>query len=181
MTEAIFKGASGKLHRFVATPPDTEFAAVPAVYAFAKPNGRQWIPVFLSRTANLAARMDPAGTRELEAAGIIDSKFGAVTLFRRVGGTEAGRACLRFFKHVETPKFRVSGWSCLGDDLPARRAAIGCMLNRLILLSAGNDAKLAELFAHAEIRRSDCATSGAPVLSADWVLGADNPRLRGTL
>lgn len=58
MTEAIFKGASGKLHRFVATPPDTEFATVPAVYAFAKPNGRQWVPVFLSRTANLAARMD---------------------------------------------------------------------------------------------------------------------------
>lgn len=134
-----------------------------------------------SAAGYLAARMDPAGTRELEAAGVIDSKFGAVTLFRRVGGAEAARACLRFFKHVDAPKFRISGWSCLGDDLPARRAAIGCMLNRLILLTSGNDAKLGELFAHAEIRRSDCATSGAPVLSADWVLGADNPRLRGTL
>ena len=129
----------------------------------------------------LAARMDPAGPRELEAAGIIDSKFGAVTLFRRVGGTEAARACLRFYRHVDEPKFRISGWSCLGDDLPARRAAIGCMLNRLVLLTAGNDAKLAELFAHAEVRRSDCATSAAPALSADWVMGADNPHLRGTL
>jgi len=129
----------------------------------------------------LAARMDPAGPRELEAAGIIDSKFGAVTLFRRVGGTEAARACLRFYRHVEEPKFRLSGWSCLGEDLPARRAAIGCMLNRLVLLTAGNDTKLAELFAHAEVRRSDCAISGAPALSADWVMGADNPHLRGTL
>jgi hypothetical protein len=129
----------------------------------------------------LAARMDPAGPRELEAAGIIDSKFGAVTLFRRVGGTEAARACLRFYRHVDEPKFRLSGWSCLGEDLPARRTAIGCMLNRLILLTAGNDTKLAELFAHAEVRRSDCATSGAPALSADWVMGADNPHLRGTL
>lgn len=134
-----------------------------------------------SAAGYLAARMDPAGARELEAAGIVDSKFGAVTLFRRVGGTEPARACLRFFKHVDAPKFRISGWSCLGDDLPARRAAIGCMLNRLVLLTAGNDAKLAELFAHAEVRRSDCATSGAPALAADWVMGADNPRLRGAL
>ena len=117
----------------------------------------------------------------MEAAGIIDSKFGAVTLFRRVGGTEAARSCLRFYRHVDEPKFRLSGWSCLGEDLPARRTAIGCMLNRLILLTAGNDTKLTELFARAEVRRSDCATSGAPALSADWVTGADNPHLRGAL
>ena len=53
------------------------------------------------------------------------------------------------------------------------------MLNRLILLTAGNDAKLTELFARAEVRRNDCAGSGAPALSADWVMGADNPHLRG--
>jgi hypothetical protein len=134
-----------------------------------------------SAAGYLALRMDPAGARELEAAGIVDSKFGAVTLFRRVGGTEAARSCLRFFKHVDGPKFRLSGWSCLGEDLPARRTAIGCMLNRLILLTAGNDAKLTELFAHAEVRRSDCTTSGAAALSADWVTGADNPHLRGAL
>jgi hypothetical protein len=134
-----------------------------------------------SAAGYLAARMDPAGARELEAAGIIDSKFGPVTLFRRVGGTEAARACLRFYRHVDEPKFRLSGWSCLGEDLPARRTAIGCMLNRLILLTAGNDTKLTELFAHAEVRRSDCATSGATTLSADWVTGTDNPRLRGAL
>jgi hypothetical protein len=132
-----------------------------------------------SAAGYLAARMDPAGARELEAAGIADSKFGPVTLFRRIGGAEASRACLRFYRHVDEPKFRLSGWSCLGDDLPARRAAIGCMLNRLILLTAGNDAKLTELFARAEVRRHDCSASGAPVLSADWVTGTDNPQLRG--
>ena len=134
-----------------------------------------------SAAGYLAARMDPGGARELEAAGIIDSKFGAVTLFRRVGGVEPAHACLRFYKHVEEPKFRLSGWSCLGEDLPARLAEIGCMLNRLVLLAAGNDAKLPQLFAQAELRRSDCSASGAPPLSADWVLGADNPRLRGGL
>ena len=40
--------------------------------------------------AELAARMDPDGARELEAAGVIDSKFGTVTLLRLAG--DAGRA-----------------------------------------------------------------------------------------
>jgi hypothetical protein len=131
-----------------------------------------------SAAGYLAARMDPAGPRELEAAGIADSKFGPVMLFRRTGGPEAAQACLRFYRHVDEPKFRLSGWSCLGDDLPARRTAIGCMLNRLVLLRGGNDAKLAELFARADVRRSDCAGSAVP---ADWVMGTDNPQLRGTL
>lgn len=134
-----------------------------------------------SAAGYLAARMDPAGTREMEAAGVIDSKFGAVTLFRRIGGADPARACLRFFRHIDAPKFRLSGWSCLGEDVPARRAAIGCMLDRLVLLTADNDARLAELFAGAELRRSDCSIAGAPPLSADWVMDADNPRLRGGL
>ena len=37
--------------------------------------------------AELAARIDPDGLHELETAGIIDSKFGAVTLLRVLGGT----------------------------------------------------------------------------------------------
>jgi hypothetical protein len=62
--------------------------------------------------------------------------------------------------------------------LPARRDAIGYILNRLILLSAGNQPKLAELFARAELKRGGCAASAA---SVDWVSGAENLGLRGTL
>jgi hypothetical protein len=129
--------------------------------------------------AEIAARMDPGGLRELEAAGLIDSKFGPVTLLRLISSTDTARACLGFMKRVSDPHVRISGWSCQGDNLPARRAAISCMLNRLTLLGTGNDPKLAELFARAELRRGDCATSAAPVLSADWLTGADNPQLRG--
>jgi hypothetical protein len=129
--------------------------------------------------AGIAARMDPVGVRELEAAGLIDSKFGPVTLLRLTGGADSPRACLGFTKPVSDSNVRISGWSCQGDNLPARRAAISCMLNRLTLLSTGNDPKLAELFARAELRRADCATSAAPPLSADWLMGANNPRLRG--
>jgi hypothetical protein len=131
--------------------------------------------------ADIAARMDPDGALALEAGGLIDSKFGPVVLLRLVGGADDARACLGFTKRIDDPNFHISGWSCLGEDLPARRAAIGCMLNRLMLLTAGNEPKLAELFAHAELRRSDCTATSMPALSADWLTGADNPRLRGAL
>jgi hypothetical protein len=132
--------------------------------------------------ADIAGRMDPDGMRELQAAGVIDSKFGAITLLGLTDSGGGARPCLGFLKGFEQPNVRISGWSCQGDTLPARRAAIGCILDRLILLTAGNDPKLAELFAHAELKRGGCTpAAAAPVISADWVTGAQNPRLRGSL
>lgn len=131
--------------------------------------------------AEIAGRMDPGGARELQPAGLIDSKFGAVALLGLIdrGGEPA---CLGFIKQFAQPDVRISGWSCQGDTLPARRAAIGCILNRLVLLTAGSDPKLAELFAHAELRRGACTPGAAsPARSADWVTGVQNPRLRGGL
>lgn len=57
MAEAIFKGVSGRLHRFAAFSPEAPLPASPAVYAFAARGPAGWTPVFLSRTANLAQRM----------------------------------------------------------------------------------------------------------------------------
>jgi hypothetical protein len=131
--------------------------------------------------AEIADRMDPGGGRELEMAGIIDSKFGAVTLLRLAGSAGDAPPCLGFTKRLDEPDLRISGWSCQRDALPAQRAAIGCILNRLILLTSGNEPKLAELFAHAELRRGSCAPSATSTTSADWVTGAENPRLRGAL
>jgi hypothetical protein len=131
--------------------------------------------------AEIAARMDPEGWRELETAGVIDSKFGPVTLLRLAGDANDAASCLGFIKRLDEPNLRISGWSCQSDDVPARRAAIGCMLSRLILLTSGNEPKLAELFARAELRRGNCATAALPSTSVDWVTGAQNPRLRGAL
>jgi hypothetical protein len=132
--------------------------------------------------ADIAGRMDPDGMRELQAAGVIDSKFGTVTLLGLADRDGGARPCLGFMKRFDEANLRISGWSCQGDTLPARRGAIGCILNRLVLLTAGNEPKLAELFAHAELKRGACAApSAAPVTSADWVTGAQNPNLRGSL
>jgi hypothetical protein len=123
--------------------------------------------------AGLAARM--GGTVELETSGVLDSKFGAVSLLRQTGLTEAG-SCLAFFQRNDDPALQFSGFSCEGDSLPARRAAVGCMLDRLILLTSGNEPKLAELFAQAELKRTGCAPASQ---MADWMSSNENPQLRG--
>jgi hypothetical protein len=132
-------------------------------------------------TAEMADRMDLKGGRELESAGIVDSKFGPVTLLRLAGSADGARSCLGFVKRLDEPNLQLSGWSCQGDAVPARRAAIGCILSRLILLTAGNDPKLAELFARAELKRSSCAPSATSAAIPDWVTASENPLLRGTL
>ncbi|MBC9883805.1 hypothetical protein G8O24_41765 [Bradyrhizobium sp. INPA01-394B] len=127
--------------------------------------------------SGLAIQMDLGAATTLEQAGLIDTKFGPVALFRPSGTADGTQACLGYLKRNEEPPLQISGFSCQGDTLPARRAAIACTLNRLTLLTSGNEPKLAELFAHAELKRRACASQGSP----DWLLGAANAQLRGTL
>lgn len=116
----------------------------------------------------------PGGEFEPAAAsgaiGTVETKFGAVMLLPLEGGD---RACTGFLKMVDQPSLRISGYVCQGETLPARGAAIACMLNRLSLVAAGNDARLAELFARADLKRADCRT--------DWVSGSGRPSLRGAM
>ncbi|MGY3448956.1 hypothetical protein [Bradyrhizobium sp. USDA 4353] len=129
---------------------------------------------------HLAARMGRPAP-ELEAAGIIDSRFGPVSLLRQAGAPDGPGACLGFLKTIAVPALRISGWSCQGVAMQTRRAAVGCMLNRLTLLSSpGRDPALAELFAQAEPRRADCDAPGLAKTLNDWITALDNPRLRGT-
>jgi hypothetical protein len=131
----------------------------------------------LSEGAELAARMKETG--DLEGAGVVDTKFGLVPLFHRAGAKERG-SCIGFIKRIDDPALEISGFSCHGDTLPARRTAIACMLNRLTLLASGNEPKLGELFARAELRRASCGGPIASAVSEDWMTGPENPRLRGT-
>jgi hypothetical protein len=130
--------------------------------------------------AAIAARMmTQIDASAFEAAGIIESKFGTVDLLRpvaRPGAREGREACLAFYKRIDDPNLQISGWSCQGENAQARRTAIDCALSRLTLLTAGNEPKLAGLFARAERKRGRCAET-----PADWVTATENPRLRGTL
>ena len=59
MSEVIFRGTSGRLHRFSVHSPCEQFGESAAGYCFARhgPGGRGWTPLFLSRTANLSKRL----------------------------------------------------------------------------------------------------------------------------
>jgi hypothetical protein len=127
--------------------------------------------------AGLAVQMGLDEATALEQAGLIDTKFGPVALFKPAGTAAGTPACLGYLKRNEEPALQISGFSCQGDTWPARRAAIACTLNRLTLLTSGNEPKLAEMFAHAELKRRSCE----PGASADWLLGAANAQLRGAL
>ncbi|MCX7320729.1 MAG: hypothetical protein NT113_14980 [Hyphomicrobiales bacterium] len=131
--------------------------------------------------ADAAMRMNPGGPRETVGEGVIDSKFGPVALFGLVDRSDV-RRCLGFARTLDAANLRISGYSCQGEGPSARRAALACMLDRLVLLTAGGERRLAELFAHAELRRTGCASGAAQsVAGSDWVTGAQNPRLRGSL
>jgi hypothetical protein len=132
--------------------------------------------------ADLSARMAPDGKGSIQNAGVIDSKFGAVTLVSLSDPATPAGNCLGFVKSFEQPRLRLSGWSCQGASQPERRAAIGCMLDRLVQLSAGNDGSLAEWFARAELRRTGCTpVSSGPATAANWATSPQIPRLRGSL
>ena len=140
--------------------------------------------------ADVAVRMDPGGLRETVGEGVIDSKFGPVALFGFAERRDDARRCLGFAHSLDAANLRISGWSCQGEGLPARRAAVACMLDRLTLLTAGGEPRLAELFAHAELKRTGCATASAlsaagsatgSAIGSDWVTGVQNPLLRGSL
>jgi hypothetical protein len=105
--------------------------------------------------ADLAARMPSAGASDLETAGVL--------------------------KRIDDPALQISGWSCQGTSTPMRRAAVACLLNRLTLLASGNDPRLAEFFARAELRRGSCTNPSLSAESVDWVTRVDSPRLRGAL
>jgi hypothetical protein len=132
-------------------------------------------------TSDLAGRMPQDGAGRLEAAGMIDTRFGRVALFHRAGSRDGFGACVGFISRIDDPALQMSGWSCQGDGLPARRAMIGCMLNRLTLLASADDPKLAEFFARTEPMRGNCTGLAQPNRAADWVSGVENPRLRGGL
>ncbi|MBI5130992.1 MAG: hypothetical protein HZA66_16250 [Rhodopseudomonas palustris] len=153
-------------------PPTAEIE----IYRLGSEAPRQMPPA-----AELAARMDPGGTGATQHAGMIDTKFGPVTLLGLAGGNSPAAGCLGFVKPVDQAGLRIAGWSCAGDNAPQRRATIACLLDSLMLLSAGNDAAVAEVFAQAELRRSGCGPERLPTASTDWIFSGRDPDLRGRL
>ena len=113
----------------------------------------------------------------------IDTKFGAVLVEpftdHAPGHT---RSCLRFSRDLMEPRLTLSGWFCNAGPELVDRGMLGCALDRLSLVAAGTEPKLAALFAHAELKRSFCGQNSVFVAATpkrmDWIEAARDPKLR---
>lgn len=95
----------------------------------------------------------------------IETKFGTVeTADVALSDGAIGRACIGF-RHLDAAAhLSFSGWWCGGEARPADRAQLICLIDRIDLLSAGDDRELRAAFARTELnRRPGCSV---PRLSA---------------
>ena len=118
------------------------------ILRWASPDEKPVAELEIYRPGAESSASKPLATH-MEAAGVIESKFGPVTLLRIAAPAGNASTCLYFVQRFEArdlnADLQISGWSCQGDSLPARRAAIGCILNRLTLLTAGNRSQAGRL------------------------------------
>jgi hypothetical protein len=131
----------------------------------------------------IAQRAGLAGPHQVQAAGVVGSKFGPVALLAFAApGADDARPCLGFMLPFEGARTAITGWFCAAG-MPLRTLA-ACALDRLTLVAAGSDPRLAELFARAELKRGACTSSGTQhmaQLNTDWITALDGPQLRGRL
>ncbi len=127
---------------------------------------------FIDAPSEIAARITGfTVTDDVKPAGSIDSKFGAVPLVdfaiaaRTIRRHAPSRRCLGFARPFDEPVMQIAGWYCSAGEEVVDRATLACALDRLTMLSAGGDAKLAGLFARAEIKRTFCGQR-SPILAA---------------
>jgi hypothetical protein len=122
---------------------------------------------FIDAPSEIAARIVAFPvTDDVKPAGRIATKFGDTPLVDFAIVTKGvRRRCLGFARAFDEPLMQIAGWYCSAGDEVVDRATLGCALDRLTMLSAGGDPKLAGLFARAEIRRTFCGQRN-PILAA---------------
>jgi hypothetical protein len=141
-------------------PADTDPYVMVEIYRPAVAGDR-----FLDASSEIATRIvDYAVTDDVKPDGQIDSKFGPVPLVDfAVAPQGHERRCLGFARPFDQPAMQIAGWYCSAGREVVDRAVVACLLDRLTLVNG--DAKLHEMFAHAEVKRTFCGQRN-PILAA---------------
>lgn len=138
---------------------------------------------FAGAQAEIAAEADALGQVTLRhEEEPLASKFGPLEIIAFETSKGMPRHCLGFMRAYDDPMLQLSGWFCQGADF-IERSTLACALDRLTLLSAGNEPKVGALFAKAELNRSYCGQRD-PILASTpkykllWKALANRPEPR---
>ena len=135
---------------------------------------------FLDASSEIATRIvDYAVTDDVKPDGQIDSKFGPVPLVDfAVAPHDHERRCLGFARPFNQPAMQIAGWYCSAGREVVERTMVACLLDRLTLVNG--DAKLHEMFARAEVKRTFCGQRN-PILAATPEREEQAAKLRSAL
>ncbi len=128
---------------------------------------------FIDAPSEIAARLVAFSVvDDVKPAGDLGTKFGTVPLVDfaigagiRGDGQAQPRRCLGFATPFDKPLMQISGWYCSPGEEVVDRSVLSCALDRLTMLSSGNDPDVAALFARAEVKRTFCGQR-SPILAA---------------
>ena len=92
--------------------------------------------------------------------------------------TDHERRCLGFARPFNQPTMQIAGWYCSAGREVVDRATVACLLDRLTLVNG--DAKLHEMFARAEVKRTFCGQRN-PILAATPEREEQSAKLKSAL
>lgn len=117
---------------------------------------------------------------------LLKTKFGRLPVVGMNITGDAARACIAVASAWGEPRFSLVAWWCNPGPELVPHGQLACLLDRLALMSAGGDERLAAFFAKAELKRNFCGAPGAivtatPRRSDDWISQKTMPPLRGRI
>ncbi len=121
----------------------------------------------------------------LETENLLTTKFGPLSVVEmNVKGANGSRNCIAVANAWADVHIGIVAWWCNGGPELVSHGKLACVLDRLSLMSAGGDKKLADFFARAELRRGQCGTQNvlvSPTIkhSTNWMSAKPDPKLRG--
>lgn len=110
-----------------------------------------------------------ASIQRMSPAQELATKFGGVEVADAVVAFEAGPLSCLVFRRIDTVGLTIAGWYCGSAERPADRVSLGCFVNRLDLVSAGQDKALKRLFSEAELRRQGCRSARQAGRKMTWL------------
>lgn len=121
----------------------------------------------------------------IETGNQLRTKFGPLAVIEmNVKGGNGPRNCLAVASAWTQAHLGLVAWWCNSGPELVAHGQLACVLDRLSLMSAGGDNRLADFFAKAELKRGHCGTQNAlvsPTLkhTSDWLSAKPDPKLRG--